>query len=228
MLTQTRCRQLFLAIGTFLILAGPLAEASRADFTLTGTQQLTITGITYASANGYLYNQSRASLVSGGYVENLYAYDTSTVNVTGGNANLVEANGNSSVNFSSGLVAQLGTLGAGAVCNVTGGTIGCVLDNGGAVNLSGGSFSTHGWLAAEAGTTIFYAKNFQLGPGLSLSGDRVLGTGTLSGKWAGGTAWSVSIVENDPGATILEAPEPATLGLVGIGLAGLLLRRKGK
>jgi len=70
----------------------------------------------------------------------------------------------------------------------------------------------------------FHAQDFVLGTGLSLDGDRVLGTGILSGKWFDGTPWTVTIGQNDPGATILAIPEPATLSL--LALCGLEVFRR--
>jgi len=59
--------------------------------------------------------------------------------------------------------------------------------------------------------------------GLTLDGDRVLGTGLLTGKWFDGTSWAIPIQKHDLGATIRVVPEPSTLVLLSIGAGGLLV-----
>jgi len=79
--------------------------------------------------------------------------------------------------------------------------------------------------AAGFSTVTLYGYGFQLGAGLSLDGNRILGTGLLSGEWWNGTPCSVNIYENDPTATIL-IPEPATITLLGLGGLAMLRRRR--
>jgi len=57
----------------------------------------------------------------------------------------------------------------------------------------------------------FHGQNFSLGIGLVLDGERVLGTGTLSGEWIDGTRWTVGILYNTPTATIWAIPAPYIL-----------------
>ena len=94
----------------------------------------------------------------------------------------------------------------------------------GSVDLSCGNVGN--LLVYASSTVVFHAREFQFGEGLSLDGDRVLGTGILSGEWFDGTPWSVNIVINDATATILAIPEPATMGLVALGGLGMLMRRR--
>ena len=98
-----------------LLLAARLAGTARADdFTQTGSQQLTVNTF---YQNGWLYNQSKASIVvgggvnllrayntstaamSGGYVAYLNTYDTSTVDISGGEVNTFYSHNTSTVNF---------------------------------------------------------------------------------------------------------------------------------
>jgi hypothetical protein len=89
------------------------------------------------------------------------------------------------------------------------------------VNISGGSIeSLH---ARDTSTTNIFGQNFQYGNGLILDGNRVFGTGILSGEWLDGTPWAIDIMENYSTATIL-VPEPASLFLLGLG--GLLIRKR--
>jgi hypothetical protein len=78
--------------------------------------------------------------------------------------------------------------------------------------------------AYNRSTISFHGRNFSVSGGLSLYGNRVLGTGTLIGEWMDGTLWSVNIQLNDPTATIQAIPEPAMLLLLGLG--AVMLRRK--
>jgi hypothetical protein len=57
--------------------------------------------------------------------------------------------------------------------------------------------------AYGSSTTIFDARSFHLGSGLTLDGEHLLGTGMLSGEWFNGVNWSVDIVVNTYDATIL-------------------------
>jgi len=87
-----------------------------------------------------------------------------------------------------------------------------------------------GWVgelcAFDSSTVTFLARDFQLGDGLSLDGDRLLGTGYLSGEWFDGSLWTTYIGANASGATILALPEPATLSLLALGGLVALRRRR--
>ncbi len=100
------------------------------------------------------------------------------------------------------------------------------------VFISGGSIENlH---AYGTSTNNIFGQNFNYGSGLTLDGNRVLGTGILSGEWLDGTPWAVNIQENYSTATILAIPEPAVipapgaliLGSIGLTFSGWLLKRK--
>jgi len=83
-------------------------------------------------------------------------------------------------------------------------------------------------LTHDTSITTFNGQDFHLGSGLSFDGDRVLGTGTLSGEWFNGTPWTVDIRTHDIEATILAISDPAEVLLPGdadcngtVGLADL-------
>jgi len=170
-------------------------------------------------------NDSSHVTISGGRVGNqLYASDTSTVDVSGGTVLYLDAKDTSVITVSGGQVDSLGVVDTGTV-RITGGQVtGLSASHSGAVKLSGGSLS---WLEASSTSTVtFNAREFRLGHGLTLDGDRVLGTGILNGEWFNGTRWTVDIARNDSGATILAIPEPATLSLLALGGLAMLRRRR--
>jgi len=80
--------------------------------------------------------------------------------------------------------------------------------------------------AYDTSTVTFHARDFSVASGLSLDGDRVQGTGILSGEWFDGKRWAINIRTNDATATILAIPEPATLGLLAVGGVLALRRRR--
>jgi hypothetical protein len=220
----------------FLVVTG----STRADFILHGDEQLTVNSSYHR--NGSLYDTSRVFIVSGGsimdsinayghstinisggYVDYcLRGYDSSTINMSGGYVNTPAPNDSSTMNMSGGSAYWFSAEGS-STTNISGGSIDEFYAVGSpAVNISGGSIeSLH---ARDTSTNNIFGQNFHYGSGLTLDGNRVLGTGILSGEWLDGTQWTMNISENYSTATILAIPEPATIALLVIG--SLLFRRK--
>ena len=301
-----------------LLLIGPLAPEGRGNFSLWNDEQFTVS--TYHSG-GTLYDESRVKIVSGGEVDDLDAYDTSTVDISGGSVavdnfldaydsstvdiswgsvgyirayetSTVDISGGSvhylrpyntsTVHISNGLVSQIDTydtstvnISGGSVAmgssfyaygtvNISGGSVDNLLNAYGTVNMSGsGSVDyivAYGTVHISGGsvdnnlsaastsvvdisggsvayiqaydnstvdisggavdnlhvrngsTATLTGRNFRFGEGLSLSNNRVLGTGFLSGEWCDGTRWAINITGNASEATILaiisECPTP--------------------
>ena len=91
------------------------------------------------------------------------------------------------------------------------------------VDISGGILDWDYIHAYDTSTITFHGRDFGTMDGLVLEGDRVLGTGVLTGKWADGTPWATTIRGIDAGATIrIVTPEPSTIALLAIGAVGLL------
>lgn len=208
-----------------VFLGGPLAKESRADFTLWDDEQLTVDTLV---GSGILYDESYVKVVSSGRVGGmLFAYNRSSVDIYGGRVCRLRTYNSSTVNlFGGDLNADFQAFDTSRVY-ISGGTAhGLYAFNSTIVNISGGEVK---WLRAyETSTATFIARDFRLGEGLSLEGDRVLGTGFLSGEWYDGTRWTVSISANDSGATILAIPEPATLSLLALGGLAFILRKRNR
>jgi hypothetical protein len=208
-------------------------------FILTGNQQTMVNGL--CPGINALYDTSRADVVSGGNVYQLKTYDNSSMTISdSGNVTFLNTYENSNVDMYNGTVQVFGTQGSSSA-DIYGGSVHSLgifnssfvsISGGSAANLythdfgsaelSGGSFGTLG--AYNSSIITFNAQDYILGDGLFLIGNRLSGTGLLSGKWMDESQWTVSIAANDSTASIVLTPEPATLLLFTLG--GLALRRK--
>ena len=119
----------------------------------------------------------------------------------------LNAYGASTVNVSGGSVEQFDAFGA-SIVNISGGWV-------------------YDLRVYDTCSMTLSAREFSLGDGLSLDGDRVLGTGSLIAEWFDGAHGLLNITRNDSGATILAIPEPAALSLLALGGFAVLRRRKG-
>ena len=99
-------------------------------------------------------------MLGGTISQNIYASDSSTINVSGGSINSTFYAYDSST-----------------------------------VNLSGGLIET-GLSAHTSSVVTFNVRDFRLGSGLTLDGERLLGTGILSGEWVDTTRWTMEISTN--------------------------------
>jgi hypothetical protein len=170
----------------------------------------------------YAYNSSTVG-VSGGSVGYLYAHNSSTANISGGSVYFLYADNSRVVDISGGSVSGLSACDSSTV-SISGGSVNsfCAY-NSSTVNISGGSVNpldaSNSSVVDISGGTItnlnardssivtFYGQNFRVGAGLTFDGERVLGTGILSGEWMDGKRWAVNITTNPPTATILAIPE---------------------
>ena len=230
-----------IAIAAMLVLLGPLAGQSRGDFVLTGNQQLTVNRYHY---QGTLLDWSRVSIIPGGWVYHLDAYDYSSVDVSSGRVDYLYTRNSSTADISGGYVHYLAPRNFSSV-DISGGEV-YGLDPAGfsSVNMSAGVVdylvaressivvisggSMRELCAFESSVVSFHGRNFSVRDGLILYADRVYGTGVLAGQWFDGTPWMVSISGNHPTATILAIPEPATLSLFALAGLGLLKKRRTK
>ena len=231
------------ALVAALVLVGPLAGLSRADFTLTGSTHLDVTS---AHDRGWLGidnlgaldpgETSSVDIQTGGSVASrLYAWDYTTIEISGGlnPACYLRAYDESTTIMSAGTLGYI-YLFDNAALNMSGGYIGRIQPQTTAsnvvVNMTGGDAYR---LYANAGTTAYlYMTDVTLGATLHLDGNRVLlndgqTSGTLSGTWID-SGNSESMFIYDTTGPILLVPEPATMALLGFGLVGLVLRRRRK
>jgi hypothetical protein len=171
----------------------------------------------------YAYNSSTVD-ISGGAVLYFYGYDSSSICMSRGEAYSIETYDSSAAHISGGH-NDLGLIANNSsTVDISGGYVSCLTArHSSAVDISGGTID-YLW-ALGTSVVTFDAQDFRLGPGLWVDGDRVLGTGILSGEWFDGTPWAVNIFTNDPGATILAIPEPATLCLLAVGGLAVIRRR---
>ena len=200
-----------------LVLA--LAQKCFGDFWLFDNDHLIVNQYHY---EGELFDTSKVSIISGGTVYFLYAYESSTVDVSGGYVWGLFPKDSSSVNISGGTVEIISAYNSSSE-NISGGVVNSLsVISSGSAYISGGSVGELGVLRTSSAT--FYGRNFNISGGLVLNGDRILGTGTLTGEWMNGAPWMTTITANDSTATIRVIPEPATLLLFGLG--AVMLRRK--
>lgn len=152
----------------------------------------------------------------------------STVSISGGTVGELNTNNTSIVGIFGGIVGILNVHGTPLYAgynavNISGGSVGVLAPTGySSVNIFDGSIQS--LIARSHSITTFAGKNFILGDGLSLIGNELFGTGTLSGQWLDGSLWTTEIAQNDSTATIILIPEPATLLLFGLG--GVMIRKK--
>ena len=181
----------------------PVMQA-QADFILWDHERLDVIS---PHARGTTLDYGRARVQFGGRVQDFRAYDGSIVLLeSGGEIDYLSVYDDSTVVISGGCLTGVSAYGRAMVF------------------VAGGTMETL-WVY-ESGTVSFYAREFQLGAGLTLDGDRVLCTGVLCGEWGYGTRWTVDIRKNDPTATIRLVPEPATSLALALGGLGLLCRRR--
>jgi len=213
-------RPLILVLAT-LALFGPLTNPGRGDFLLVDQEQLMISS---SHSHGILYDHSQGSVVPGGSVGYLNTYDSSTVGMYGGQVSLCRAYNSSAMNILGGVVGNIYTADSSEI-RIAGGSVDSVgtCDSsamyvfGGSidelhtyqnsrVNISGGSLNyLH---VRDSSMVTLYGWGFYAGEGAVLDGQRVLGTGTVSGKRFDGTSWTVEILRNDPTAVIQVVPTP--------------------
>lgn len=202
---------------------GTLSSYDNAEITVDGGT----VGNSWSDGGVRAYNNSTVTVLNGegGFI---FGYDTSTVNVQGGMVSgttydyALRSYGNSTMNISGGTMTQVHVNDYSTV-NISGGYINDRISEyytfwavaNSQVNISGG---TIGSVAAANDATIrFYGYDFQVSDGLTLDGEKVVGTGTLSGKWNDGTSWATKIQENQTTASIVAIPEPSNVLLLLIG-----------
>jgi hypothetical protein len=128
-------------------------------------------GITVAlNANGY----SNVEISGGTIVNYLHANSYSNVEISGGTGNRLDVNDSSNVDILGGSMTGLYTYGSSTV------------------DISGGSMT--GLFTNDHSTVTLNVKDFRLGAGLTLEGERLSGAGVLSGEWMDGTPrWAINI-----------------------------------
>jgi hypothetical protein len=190
------------------------------QFVLWDDEELTVNS---SHSMGTLFDRSRATIVSGGWMGFLYAHDSSSVDMSGGDIRNLYAYNFSDVDISGGSIGNSLYAYDSSTVDISGGSVDsylCAHDSS-TVDISGGSVDSYlyayeysvvnisgGFIAnlkaGNSSAVTFYGRDFLASDGLVLDGNRVLGTGVLSGQWMDRTPWMVNIILNNPStATIL-------------------------
>ena len=169
-----------------------------------------------ANATTIDFNEN-GTITDGNYFDRVNVWDSATVDMTGGQVLDFYAYQTSTVNLSGGTISWFYTSGSSALLNMSGGVIDRSLNVGGSsvTNLTGGQipfYSTGAYISAgDSATVNIY------GYGFSLDGHY------LSGYWADGTAFYIWLRGSETPSHVVLIPEPVSILL--FGLASLALRR---
>ena len=194
----------------------------------------------------YLYDFTTLNLADGSALE-IRAYYQSTVNVIGGSSLLLEVNdsarayvlggyfsgtsaiqmrGNSSLTFSGGTVeSDMRTYGTSSSL-ISGGSVRSLYtQENSSMRISGGTLPY--LYVYDSSNVKIYGTDFRLGSGLSIVGNKLVGTGMLTGRWTDDTPWATSVVVNRLTASIELIPEPSGMFILFscITTLGILRRR---
>jgi hypothetical protein len=230
-----------IGMAAALFLAGWTGMAAGADFVLASDQHVDVTS---TLSSGYLFEDSTADILEGGYVAfvsvedhghlrvwrptgpavgTAIGWDYGQILVFSGEVGALSLQQQSSGVVVGGNLHQINFGGNNLV--VAGGNVEVLYAGGhGSVSLTGGAIVRLD--ARDEAEVKLLGYGFQASNGLDIVGDQVLGTGVLKGKWLDHTAWEIAVRRNDPGATILLVPEPATLSLLALGGLAVIRRRR--
>lgn len=195
--------------GQRVVLSGGTVDTLTASVRLENDEELNFDGLLTPDllarygveiAGGIVSNPRFASVdvqgsgtirLSGGRVFDIFARDSGAVDISGGHVTYLGASDGSSLTISGGEVDRLETF-THSTATITGGNV--------------SRLEAH-----DSSTVVFHVRDFVLGPGIWMEGNRLMGYGgLLGGTWFDGTSWETEIWLNH-GATVLLVPEPPTM-----------------
>ena len=172
--------------------------------------QSTVTMSSGTMASLVTYNGSRVEVNGGTVTVHIGSYNESTVDISGGSVGSLYVEDSSTVNISEGSVADLRVRNSGTV-DISGGSVPHVQVTGNTtLNISGGTIDGFLGIWDPNSIVTLNVKDYRLGGGLTLEGERLLGTGILSGEWMDDTPrWFIDIATNSgAGIFISQVSEP--------------------
>ncbi len=192
-----------------VIMAALMAAVSNASFTLTENQHLDVATEYY---RGSLFDFSTADVYQGGCVWNISINDNAVLRVFeyrygeyGLSIGRTRIKGNGQVIVYGGATGAI-VAEENSIISIFGGATGDIVAFGNSkIDIFGGEVPDI--YVGNNSTLNIYADSFILGSGLSLDGNRLLGTGILSRQWFDGTSWTTQISGNAETATILLIPD---------------------
>lgn len=162
-----------------------------------------------------------------GTCANIYADEYATIKISNRSVcQSIDSYDCAQVFVSGGSVGRLTTLGT-ATATITGGQVdNLYVANNGSMNVGAGVIGTI--TASGHGIITLEGYDFRTTGGLSLQGNKLIGSGVLTGRWFGAdnSSWSINVSDHPSTSSIIVTPEPATLSILAAGALTIVRSRR--